>query len=34
MSLLENYVSTIQNQDLPTKYLQTKRAGDSGKTRK
>ena len=33
-SLLENYLSTIQNQGLPTRYLQNKRAGDSAKTPK
>ena len=32
MSQLENYLSTIQDQELPTKYLKDKRARESGKT--
>ena len=28
----ENYLSTVQDQELPTKYLRCKRARDSGKT--
>ena len=31
-SQLENYLSTIQDQELPTKYLRNKRAHDSGKS--
>ena len=31
-SLLETYLSTVQKQDLTTKYLQNKRPGDSAKT--
>ena len=30
-SQLENYHATIQDQELPTKYLKDKRAQDSGK---
>ena len=33
MSQLENYHSTIQDQELPTKYLRNKRAQDSGKNK-
>ena len=32
MTLQENYFATIQDQELPTKYLKNKRAQDSGKT--
>ena len=31
-SQLENYLSTIQDQELPTKHLKNRRARDSGKT--